>query len=190
MFDPGQFEVPEETFFRPTYMEPLIAGPGERLIELTAGYSALIDEEDVGLLCGRSFYAHKARSNVYARNRELGYLHQLVCKARPGWVVDHMNRHSLDCRRNNLRIAGYDANAQNASYHNSTTGFRGVTLDRGKYRARICAGGETKSLGFFTTPEDAARAYDSAALTIYGEFAWTNFGRDLSPVRSGTDIPF
>ena len=76
----------------------LVAGPGELLIALTGGYEALIDEADYPLLQGKRFYAHKARSNTYARNRRLGYLHQLICGVEPGCVVDHKNRNSLDCR--------------------------------------------------------------------------------------------
>ena len=182
MFNPAapDFDVQDEAFFEAPKVA-LVAGPGQLLIQLTAGYDVLIDEADLGLLQGKSFYAHQSRSNVYARNRQLGYLHQLICGAEPGWVVDHLNRHSLDCRRDNLRIAGYDANAQNASYISNTTGFRGVTMERSRYRARIGAGGVYRSLGYYSTPEDAARAYDEAALTIYGKFAWTNFKRDLSP---------
>lgn len=173
-------EEPALVFFE-TPKQVLKAGPGEVLVSLTRDYQALIDEIDEPLLKGRSFYAHQSRSNVYARNRELGYLHQLICGSEEGWVVDHVNRMSLDCRRNNLRIAGYAANAQNADYDLARSGFRGVTQQGRRWRARIALDGVDRHLGMYDTPELAARAYDDAALTIYGKFAWTNMPRDLTP---------
>lgn len=46
---------------------------------------------------------------------------------------------------------------------------------RGKYQASIQVDGKSKFLGHFVVPEDAAHAYDAAALEIFGEFARLNF---------------
>lgn len=174
----------------------LVAGPGERLVTLTRDYVALIDEADWPLVSQFSWRAHQARSNVYARHdtpknadgrREVIYLHRLLVDAKPGWVVDHRNRHSLDCRRSNLRIAGFDQNTQNAEFFNST-GFRGVSVEHGRYRARIKHGGVSRSLGMYDTPEQAARAYDAAALERFGPYAWTNFEFERSTEKPLVDI--
>lgn len=53
--------------------------------------------------------------------------------------------------------------------------FKGVSLDGGKYRARIRHNGGKISLGSFATMEEAARAYDKKAIELRGEFAALNY---------------
>ncbi len=93
--------------------------------------------------------------------------------------VDHINGNKLDNRRSNLRLANRSTNQANrgASYHNKS-GLKGVchaphTKDR--WRAQITVRGHKMYLGTFTTPEEAARAYDQAAIQHFGEFARLNF---------------
>jgi hypothetical protein len=52
-----------------------------------------------------------------------------------------------------------------------------VDLHRGKWRARIHAGGHPVHLGEFASAEDAATAYDVAAIAAFGEYACLNFPR-------------
>jgi hypothetical protein len=53
----------------------------------------------------------------------------------------------------------------------------GFTTPSGKWCAKIRDGKQRLHLGVFVLPEDAARAYDSAARRLHGEFACVNFPR-------------
>jgi hypothetical protein len=72
----------------------------------------------------------------------------------------------------------------------TTTGYKGVSfIERlGKYRAYIRSEGKQIHLGTFSSAEEAAQVYDTAAKSIFGEFARTNFDmeryqemNDMSP---------
>lgn len=97
--------------------------------------------------------------------------------------IDHVNRNPRDNRRENLRPATQQQNMQNVGLRrqNKLNGvkFKGVFWRRDntkkRYRARIRLGeGDTRDLGSFATPEEAADAYDMAAEICHGEFACTN----------------
>lgn len=92
----------------------------------------------------------------------------------PDGLLDHSNRDPSDNRIANLREATTRQNARNQGAKNPKSGFKGVYTSRDKWFASIRIDGGPKYLGRFNTKEDAARAYDAAALELHGEFACTN----------------
>jgi hypothetical protein len=94
-----------------------------------------------------------------------------------------MARNGLDNRRSNLRPATPSQNSGNARRpSDNTSGFKGVTFygRTGRWRAYIGGHLRQRHLGYFRTAEEAARAYDEAAIDTWGEFAHLNFPKEHS----------
>lgn len=92
--------------------------------------------------------------------------------------VDHRNGDGLDNQDHNLRVATKAQNMGNQQPRRGTASrFKGVTWhnQQGKWRARIKIDGRFRHLGCFSVEEDAACAYDAAALAAWGEYARPNF---------------
>lgn len=91
--------------------------------------------------------------------------------------IDHINGEAADNRLCNLRIATRSQNNGNTRLpsHN-TSGYKGVSFYKqtNRWQAYIKKDGQRYHLGFFATAEEAAAAYDRAAVEFFGEFAKTN----------------
>lgn len=103
-------------------------------------------------------------------------LHRFVIGAKPGEIVDHINRDRLDNRRVNLRIV-------NPRQSSANRGPKGSPWRETKYKAvwkyGAKRGWKTMVDGInsprFKDEEVAALAYDMAAKKLYGEYAYQNF---------------
>ena len=94
----------------------------------------------------------------------------------PDGEVDHKNHDPSDNSIENLRLASH---SQNGCHKFQTTGkvpFKGVYWmpTKGRFAAQIKRNRQWKWLGLHDCAEDAARAYDLAAIELHGEFAKTN----------------
>ena len=102
----------------------------------------------------------------------------------PNGLIDHINRDRADNRWENLREANKSINGQNAPA-TSSSGFKGVTRYHRRFKAAIRIGGRTVLLGSFPTAQEAAAAYDAAALKTYGPHACTNASLGLLKATAG-----
>lgn len=160
------------------------------------GHEILVDSEDCDLLAGFIWRvitpSPKYPDKHYAvawRGRLSIYMHRLIAGAGTGEDVDHANGNGLDNRKNNLRIATESQNLANAGKRYvrgkpGTSKYKGVCWDKSRnaWAASITVNQRAKHLGRYSNEEEAARAYDRAALAAWGEFARLNFEEGVVPV--------
>lgn len=149
-------------------------------IPLSRGLVALVDHQDEERVRSIKWSAVWSGWHYYAANKadgEIVYLHRFILGVTDKTQVDHRNLDGLDCRRKNLRLATPSQNGANKPKQKPTcsSSFKGVDFHAGGWRARIRKDRKQISLGTFKTAEDAARAYDSSARKLHGEFARCNF---------------
>lgn len=89
----------------------------------------------------------------------------------PKKSIDHINLDKTDNKISNLRIADKFQNAANRGImKNNTSGYKGVTKHRNKWRAQINHLKKRYNIGYFDTPELASIAYENFAKQLLGDF--------------------
>lgn len=149
-------------------------------VTLSQGYIATIDATDAHLVDGFNWSVFVRPGAVYAmRTDRTGpcsravYMHRVIMGNPSGVEIDHKDCDGLNNRRTNLREATRAQNLQNQRLtRKNRSGFKGVSLDQasGKWRARINADNNDRSLGYFDTPEAAHAAYTKASAIMHGDF--------------------
>jgi hypothetical protein len=95
----------------------------------------------------------------------------------PAKNIDHIDRNKLNNRISNLREATQQENMRNYTKQpNKSSRYLGVSWHkvRKKWQAKILLNNGPKYLGIFTSEEEAALAYDKAALERDSRFVSTN----------------
>lgn len=155
-------------------------------IDLGRDLHVLLDVDDVPLVEHLRWFAWRtpASRTWYARANLLGgrqagsiLMHRLLIPE--AIEVDHRNGDGLDNRRGNLRPATHQQNSTNQRpQQGRASRFKGVSRNTARgprpWRAYIKRDGRQIGLGTHHTEEAAARAYDAAAVELFGDFAATN----------------
>lgn len=116
-------------------------------------------------------------------NKSLYLAHRLAWKLENGedpgeFEVDHIDLNPQNNRPGNLRLATHGKNQCNGGpYKNNKSGYRGVywSVRDKKYIAQIQCNKKSTTIGRFSSEIEAAKAYDDAAIRLFGEFAKPNF---------------
>jgi hypothetical protein len=157
---------------------------GVRTVQLTQGKAALIDDADHGIVSARTWSTQRVRDTYWYAFTGGGCkpritLHRFLTDAPKGTHVDHRNGDTLDNRRDNLRVCTPAENIRNIRRTYGGSRYKGVCrhmqCGRLYWRSRIQRTDGTRvELGNFKTQEEAALAYDKAAVEMFGEYACTN----------------
>jgi hypothetical protein len=96
----------------------------------------------------------------------------------PGMVIDHINRNTLDNRRENLRLVPIAINAYNTHKFGPNSGTC-WNINRNVWTAYIHKDGRKINLGRFQTQEEALAVRIQAEIEMFG---FVKPGRRLNPV--------
>jgi len=109
------------------------------------------------------------------KNIELG---RYLLDAQKGEIIDHINRDTLDNRKCNLRICSTAENNRNTIKRKDglTSNYKGVywKKEMKKYCAQINFNRKKIFIGYYDNEDQAAIAYNIAAVKYFGRFARPN----------------
>lgn len=161
-----------------------------KTIYLSKGQFALVNDDDFEFLNQYSWHVLEGKHTYYAvRAQRIGkcsegkqlsiLMHRFILNAPKGMEADHIDGNGLNNQRCNLRIATISQNRMNhiRKNPNSTSRFKGVSWNSNykKWVATIQLNKKPIWLGSHIKEEDAAKAYDRAAIEHFKEFASPNF---------------
>lgn len=162
-----------------------------KLIPLTQGKFAQVDDEDYEWLNQWKWTLFKMKTNNYAYRRkykngkyESILMHRQILGLTEQKILgDHENNNGLDNQRVNLRKSTAQQNSMNRrSRKNSTSKYLGVSICKvnknGKiykyWKCQIKNSKKVIHLGYFKNEEDAAKCYNESAIKYHKAFANIN----------------
>lgn len=152
---------------------------------LTQGKIALVDDEDFDYLSQFKWTAFKYKEDKFYAGRSIIkngerynlLMHREIMATPDNMEVDHKDYDGLNNQKYNLRNCSHSQNNMNRSLRSTnTSGYKGVCWDylRNRWSARITINYKCRFIGYFVSKEDAACAYNEAAIKYHGDFAKLN----------------
>jgi len=159
------------------------------LIPLSQDQVAIVDQNDYGNLIKYKWHVVKIKGKYFyaVRHERIGecqisslrknvFMHRQVMNISGDILIDHKNGYGLDNRRENLRLATRQQNMFNSNPIGGSSRHKGVSWHKRKKKWIVHIGYNAKliHLGYFDSEEEAALAYNEAAVKYHGEFARLN----------------
>ncbi len=113
------------------------------------------------------------------------FMHRQIMNTLPGQVVDHINGHSTDNRRVNMRNCHAHQNAYNKPPRGKKSRCKGIYPSGARWEACIKHQGRRHHLGTFPTELEAALARDAKARELEGEYAYINVPEEYEKPQDG-----
>ena len=150
-----------------------------REIKLTQNKIALVDSVNYAhIISYGSWVAKRGRSNWYAihqAGRIQVFMHHLVLTKPFDKLIDHIDGNGLNNLLSNLRLVTNQENIHNQKVSKvNSSGYKGVIALDTRWLARITVNMQRIRLGIFSSREEAALAYNDAAIKYFGKFAKLN----------------
>lgn len=152
-----------------------------KYVQLTSGVVCQVDDQDFPWIIKRRWVEWRTGTTTYASRPRLS-MHRAIWqrhrRTNPP-MLDHEDGDGLNNQIANLRPATNRQNQGNTKLdRRNTSGYRGVCYRaaattrpwRASISTRIDGKQNCHVLGYFATKEEAARAYDDAAVAKWGEF--------------------
>jgi hypothetical protein len=165
---------PNEIMFQDTQITILILERNDGSV-----YEAALDTKDYPLVAPFRWYpfTRPRGEGFYAVTTEQTrqFMHVLIMG---GKGYDHKDRNGLNNRRDNLRAASICQNMMNRGKIRRPCSSKYIGVhhrDSGKWQAHIQANRKSRHIGTFDSEIAAARARDTVARELHGEFAVLNF---------------
>lgn len=149
------------------------------LISVDDNWRELVSKYFAGAKNPNCFYLKVGKRDGYVYvilDKEIRLLHRAVLNYYGKLTVDHIDGNLLNNKTENLRICTQKENVRNRRIpKNNTTGFKGIYITKhNTFASQIKVDGKNIHLGTYKLPQDAAKAYDEAAIKYFGSFARTN----------------
>ena len=156
-----------------------------KLIPLTQGLFAQVDDEDYDFLMQWKWFTQKDHNTFYAvRNEKISvdkhkriFMHRVIMNTLDNQITDHKDHNGLNNQKENMRNCTKSQNSQNREKEKGCSSKHKGTywkISAQKWVAQISFNKKRICLGRFDSEDLAALAYNKAAKELFGNFANPN----------------
>lgn len=149
-----------------TYKDHFIEGVDSK------GKCFYFDIHDFSKIKKHTWYVNNDGYVVSKINKVIVLMHRFVLEVNEDIDVDHRNGVTYDNRKDNLRKCSHQQNSFNQKTNKK---YKGITQrNNGKWQSQIGYNGKVIHIGTFSTDIEAAKAYNTKAIELFGEYAKLN----------------